>query len=243
MEPGRVVGLSLEDLVRDMKMKAICISLVCFVVLLLAPPLLRSQDLSKYRHFTLGMSLAKVLERTEQKVADVRTIHSHPAQIQELAWWPPALPGISSQSDSVEQILFSFYNSELYRISVTYDRASTEGLTAEDMMMSISAKYGPAASVVPETNAAKDDVYPLRQKLLATWADDHYSLNLVRSSFTDRLGLTMYSKRVTAEAEMATADAVKLEEQEGPQKEAERQKRKTDDLETERQKNRKTFRP
>jgi hypothetical protein len=53
----------------------------------------------------------------------------------------------------------------------------------------------------------------------------------------------MYSKRVTAEAEMATADAVKLEEQEGPQKEAERQKRKTDDLETERQKNRKTFRP
>lgn len=224
-------------------MKVICSSLVCLVVLLFAAPSLRSQDLSKYRHFTLGMSLAKVLERTEQKLADVKMIHSQPAQIQELTWWPPALPGISSRSDSVEQILFSFYNSELYGISVTYDRASTEGLTAEDMMLSISAKYGPATSVVPETSSANDDVYPLRLKRIASWEDDHYSLNLVRSSFTDRLGLTMYSRRVTAEAELAAVDAVKLEEQEGPQREAERLKRKTDDLETERQKNRKVFRP
>jgi len=36
---------------------------------------------------------------------------------------------------------------------------------------------------------------------------------------------------------------VKLEEQEGPNREAERQKKQTDDLEVARQKNRKTFRP
>lgn len=227
----------------DMNRKVIYSSSVLLVVLLFAAPLLRSQGLSKYRHFTLGMSLAKVLERTEQKLVDVKTIHSHPAEIQELTWWPPTLPGISSQSDSVEQILFSFYNSELYKISVTYDRASTEGLTAEDMIKSISSKYGPPTSVVPKTNSANDDAYPLRQETVASWADDQYSLNLVRSSFTDRLGLTIYSKRVTTEAEQATSDAVKLEEQEGPQREAERQKRKIDDLETERQKNRKIFRP
>jgi hypothetical protein len=229
--------------VSDMNRKVIYSSSVLFVVLLFAAPLLRSQDLSKYRHFTLGMTLAKVLERTEQKLVDVKTIHSHPAEIQELTWWPPALPGLSSQADSVEQIVFSFYNSELYKISVTYDRASTEGLTADDMIKSISAKYGPPTSVVPKTNPANDNAYPLRQEIVASWADDQYSFNLVRSSFTDRLGLTIYSKRVTAEAERATADAVKLEDQEGPQREAERQKRKMDDLETERQKNRKIFRP
>jgi len=56
-------------------------------------------------------------------------------------------PGISYQSDTVEQILFSFYNGELYKISVTYDRSSTEGLTEEDMVKSISAKYGPPTYV------------------------------------------------------------------------------------------------
>src|SRR2546425_580771 len=132
-----------------MKMKTMRSSILCFVVLLFAAPLLRAQDLSKYRHFTLGMSLTKVLERTEQRVADVKVVHGRPALMRELTWWPPNLPGISHQSDTVEQILFSFYNGELYKISVTYDRTSTEGLTEEDMMKSISAKYGPTTYIAP----------------------------------------------------------------------------------------------
>jgi len=55
----------------------------------------------------------------------------------------PSLPGTSYQSDTVEQILFSFYNGELYLMSVTYDQTATKGLTEEDMVKSISAKYGP----------------------------------------------------------------------------------------------------
>src|SRR2546422_6703432 len=128
-------------------MKTMRSSILCLAVLLLAAPLLRAQDLSKYRHFTIGMSMTRVLERTGQKMADVKLIHGRPALVQELNWWPPSLPGISYQSDTVEQILFSFYNGELYKISVTYDRSSTEGLTEEDMVKSISAKYGPPTSV------------------------------------------------------------------------------------------------
>lgn len=224
-------------------MKTIRISILCFVVLLLAAPLLRAQDLSKYRHFALGMSLTRVLERTEQKMADVKAIHGRPALIQELTWWPPSLPRTSSLSESVEQTLFSFYNGELYKISVTYDQTSTEGLTAEDMVKTISAKYGPATNVVLETDSAKNDRYEVRQKTVASWEDAQYSFNLVRSSFTDHLGLIIYSKRVNAEAEGAIAEAVKLDAQEGPQKEAERQKRQMDDLEVARQKNQKSFRP
>jgi hypothetical protein len=226
-----------------MNMKTLRSSILCFAVLLLLAPLLRAQDLSKYRDFTLGMSLTRVLEHTDQKMADVKVVHGRPALVQEVTWWPPNLPGRSFHSDTVEQILFSFYNGELYKISVTYDQTSTEGLTAEDMVKSISTKYGPAASVVLEIDSEKNDRYDVRQKAVASWEDAQYSFNLVRSFFTDRLGLIIYSKRVNAEAELAIAEALKLEKQEGPQREAQRQKKQMDDLEVTRQKNQKSFRP
>jgi hypothetical protein len=223
-------------------MKTIRGSILCLSALLLAAPLLRAQDFSKYRGFSLGTNLATVLKHTDEKLADVKLIHGRPAVIQELAWWPPNLPGTSFQSDTVEQILFSFHNGDLYKISVTYDQTSTEGLTAEDMVRAISMKYGPP-SVVPVTESAKVDRYDANQKPVASWEDAQYSFNLVRSSFNDRLGLVIYSKRVNAEAELAIAQAVKMEEQEGPQREAERQRKLTADLESARQKNQKIFRP
>lgn len=218
-------------------------SILCIVVLLLTAPSLRAQDFSKYRHFTLGMSLTTLLERTDQKMTDVKMIHGRPALIQELTWWPPNIPGASLRSDSVEQILFSFYNGELYKISVTYDPSSTAGLTEGDMVKSISAKYGPATIVPPEIGLVADTTYDTKQKPVASWEDAQYSLNLVRSSFSDVLGLVVFSKRANAQAELAIAEGVKLDEQEGPKREAERRKKQTDDLEMARRKNQISFRP
>jgi len=226
-----------------MKMKTLHSSILCLVALLLLTPLLRAQDLSKYRHFTVGMSLTKLLERTDEKMSDVKMIHNRPALIQELTWWPPNVPGTSLRPDSVEQILFSFCNGELYKISVTYDRPSTEGLTEADMVKSISAKYGPATIVAPEIDSATSDRYNSKQKPVASWEDAQYSFSLVRSSFGDALGLVAFSKRVNAQAELAIVEALKLDEQEGPKRDAERQKKQMDDLEMVRQKNQKSFRP
>jgi len=226
-----------------MKMKTMRTSILCLVVLLLWAPLLRAQDLSKYRHFTMGMSLTTVLKHTDQRMTDVKVIHGRPAMIQELEWWPPNLPGSSFQSDTVKQILFSFYNGELYKISVTYDPPSTQGLTEEDMVKSISAKYGPATIVAPEIDSAAGPRFNTKQTSVASWEDVQYSVNLVRSSFSDVLGLVVLSRRVNTQAELATREAVKLDEQEGPKREADRQKKQTDDLEVARQKNRKIFRP
>jgi hypothetical protein len=222
-----------------MKMKTIRCSIMCFVGLLLAAPLLRGQDFSKYRHFTFGMSLTRVLERADQKMADVNVIHSRPALIQELTWWPPNLPGTPLRPDAVEQMLFSFYNGELYKMSVTYDRSSTEGLTDEDMVKSVSAKYGPATYVALAIDFTTNE----RQQPVASWEDSQYFFNLVRSSFTGGFQLVIYSKKVNAEAELALAEAVKLDKQEGPQREAERLKKETDDLAVTRLKNQKSFRP
>jgi hypothetical protein len=92
-------------------------------------------------------------------------------------------------------------------------------------------------------DSTKNDHYDLKPTVVASWEDAQYSFNLVRSSYADRLGLIIYSKRVNEEAELGIAEAVKLDEQEAPQREAALEKKQTDDLEVARQKNRKIFRP
>jgi len=87
-----------------MKMKTMRSSILCFVALLFAAPLLRAQDLSKYRHFTLGMSMTRVLERTGQKIPEGTLIHGRQAALQELTWWPRKIHGTSLQSKNVEKI-------------------------------------------------------------------------------------------------------------------------------------------
>jgi len=111
------------------------------------------------------------------------------------------------------------------------------------MVKSISVRYGPATIVAPELDSVTDGQYNSKQKPVASWEDAQYSLSLVRSSYNDVLGLVVFSKRANAQAELAIAEAVKLDEQEGPKKEAERQKKQIDDLEVARQKNQKSFRP
>jgi hypothetical protein len=224
-------------------MKAIPVLTFSLTALLFAAPLLRAQDLSKYREFSLGTDLASVLKRTDKKLSDVNTTHGAPRLFQEVTWWPPSLPGTSYRSDSVEQVLFSFFNGELYKVSVTYDQSSTEGLTAEDMMKSISAKYGPPTSVVSEPASTLSVGYDAQPRPVASWEDSQYSFNLVRTSFTDRFGLVIYSKRANTDAELALVEAARVEKQEAPAREAERQKKQTDDRELARQKNQESFRP
>jgi len=223
-------------------MKTMRTSLFCCFAVLIAAPMLHAQELSKYRTFSLGTSLASVLKHTDQKPADVRLIHARPAMSQELTWWPSPV-GTSFRFDAIEQILFSFNNGELYKISVIYDRGATEGLTATDMMKALSLKYGPVTNVALEIDVTPNDHYDSSGKAIASWEDSEYSVNLVRSTFTDVFGLVIYSKRANAEADIAAAQAVILEKQEGPKREAARQQKETDDLEVARQKNRKVFQP
>jgi len=224
-------------------MKALRNSILCLGLFLLASPILRAQDFSKYRGFSLGSSMAAMLKQTDRKPADVKVIHARPTLIQELTWWPPAVPGASYHADSVEQMLFSFCNGELYKISVNYDTASTQGLTTNDMVKSISEKYGPATVLETAPDSALTDRYSNSERAVASWEDSQYFFKLVRSAFTNHFGLIIFSKKVNAEAEIAIADAVTLEKQEKPQRDADLKKKEADDLEAERLKNQKTFRP
>jgi hypothetical protein len=226
-------------------MKTLRISIPCLALIFLAlvSPILRAQDFSKYRGFSLGSSMAAVLKQTQRNLADVKVIHVRPTLVQELTWWPPAVPGASYRADSVEQMLFSFCNGELYKISVTYDTTSTQGLTTDDMVKSISAKYGPATILEPVPDSALTGRYSDSDKGVASWEDSQNFFKLVRSAYTNHFGLIIFSKRVNAEADLAIADAVTLEKQEKPQRDADLKKKEADDLEAERIKNQKAFRP
>jgi hypothetical protein len=226
-----------------MKMKFLRNSILCLSVALLVACVIRAQDFSKYRGFSLGTALPTVLKQTERKPTDVKVIHARPMLIQELNWWPPSVPGLSYHADSVEQMLFSFCDGELYKISVTYDTASTQGLTSADMMDSISAKYGPPTILPPQAESVLYDGFTSSDKGVATWEDAQFFFKLVRSSFTNRFGLILFSKRLNAQAELAVTDALTLETQEKPQRDADLKKKAADDLEAERLKNQKTFRP
>jgi hypothetical protein len=226
-----------------MKVKITRSATFCLVVMFLAPVLLWAQDLSKYRTFSFGMSPAAVLKQTDMKMADVKTIHQQPALIQELTWWLPMLPGSSFQADSVREILFTFYNGELYRMSATYERSAIEGLTAEDLEKSIAAKYGPPLKLPTSIGGSKAEQQGPEEKVVAHWEDAQYSISLTRSYLANGFTLVMYSVKTNVAADEATAKALKREELEGPQKEAERQKKEGEELAAARQKNLQSFQP
>src|SRR6185437_3179674 len=132
-----------------------------------------------------------------EKPADASVIHQSPALIQELTWWPLPAYQASTPGDPVQQILFSFYNGALYKIVVTYDRSTTEGLTAEDMTRAISAKYGPATiPIVAAPASLASTTYGVTQAPIAQWEDLQYSVILSRTSFLNGFQLVICSKEL-----------------------------------------------
>jgi hypothetical protein len=126
---------------------------------------------------------------------------------------------------------------------VTYDNAAIKGLTDDDMISVISAKYGAATRPVADVNFPNNPSYRAIEKVVARWEDAQYSFNLFRSSSSDTFAIVMFDKRLDAQAGVAIAESLRLEKQEAPQREAARLKTENDALEGERQKNIKTLRP
>ncbi len=225
-------------------MKIMRSTIVSLAMILLCATVIHGQDLSKYRNFSFGMSLAELSNQVDQKPLQTRLIHKRPAVIQELTWWPKDSSGSLARVEPVWQVLFTFYNGELYRVLVTYDRQATKGMTVEDMVESISAQYGVATRPNAPISFPTNELYRSTETVVARWEDSQYSVNLFRSSFLNSFGLIMFSKPLDTQVRAALAESIKLEGQgEGPQKEIDRQKTETDILEVARQKNRKAFRP
>ena len=203
---------------------------LCFVWAALSVPSIHAQDLSRYRAFQLGMSLSKVAEQAGLEATHAKLIHERPAVIQELEWRPGASIASQYSTDPVNEILFGFYNNQLYRIVIKYDQDKTDGLSDQDLIEGISAKYGkptmPDATIISSSSGR---TYEDSEKVIARWEDSECSLNLFRSSYRSGYGMIVFSKRLDILAKTSIAESIRLNELEAPQREIERQKKQDEE--------------
>jgi hypothetical protein len=212
----------------------------------LGASMLHGADFSKYRGLQFEMGLAAAATQAGTNPANARIVHQMPALIQDLDWRPrPTVVGETVNADPVKEGVLSFYNGELFRIVVNYDRYRVEGMTADDMIQGISASYGTATK--PTVEIPYHSNYGEVASVLARWEDPDYSYNLVRTGDRSSFSLVLYSKRLEALAETASVQAVRLEAEAAPQREIERQKKRDEDdrllLEKARSANKPNFQP
>lgn len=225
-------------------MKMILKLAIVVVLVLTATPVISAQDLSKYRKFALGTSVDALLKQTGESAREVSVSHQSPALIQEITLWPvDSSYSSSSNRDPVLEIAFTFYNGKLYRMAVTYDRFSMEGLTEDDLVNAISLRYGIARRFYPEINLDTPEAVESTDEVIARWDNSLNSVSLIKSNTMNSFKLLVLSKQIDTQANTAIASAVEIEKEEAPQKEADRQNHEAVDLEAARQKNLTTFRP
>jgi hypothetical protein len=224
------------------------ILMLSFLWAVLPVILIGAQDLSKYRDFQLGMNLTAVAKQAGMMSDQAKLIHERPAVIQELEWQPGISVGSPTSADPVNEILFGFYNSQLYRIVINYGQDNTEGLNDQDLIESISAKYGmPTTLVAKIISSSLSQVYGDNEKVIARWENSEYSLNLFRFSYKSSYGLILYSKQLDILAKNAAAESIRLNDLEAPQREIELQRKQVEERSAAGQKvrtaNKANFRP
>ena len=190
------------------------------LVLGVMPAVAWAQDLSKYRNFQFGADLPTIAQQTGIKPADTKTIHRRPALIQELTWRPQPL-GVSAKTEPAQEVVFSFYEGELFRVVVNYDRYETEGLTHDDVVQAISATYGRAAKP-PAGAEPGDGPSGIFEEVLARWQDPQYRYDLIHSSYGPSYRLVGVLKRLEGRVQAAILEAKRLDDQEAPKRDAAR---------------------
>jgi hypothetical protein len=198
-------------------------TITLFVVL--GTSMVCAADFSDYRGLRFGMDIAAATKAAGTTLSEVTIVHRRPALIQEIAWQPrsPVLAD-PAKAEPVKEELLCFFDGELFRIVVTFDRYRIEGMTADDIIDSISATYGPATR--PIAQVAYHSIYGEAAAVVARWEDNQYSYDLVRTGDRASFAMVLYSKRVDGLAQAAIAEAVRLDANEAPQRELEKQKKR-----------------
>ena len=201
------------------------------VVLSTAP--VRAQTQADYREFALGSPVARVLAQVHSTVADVALLHERPALLQELRWRAPyfATGPSSAPIDPVQQILFSFFDNQLFRITIDYDPLRTEGMTDADVVAALSERYGmPLLPSDPtQTSVALSAVSLNSSTAVARWSDGDIGVVLSRIRFNSGFQVVVRSERLSGLARVADAEAIQAEAAAAPALELARKQRAADD--------------
>jgi hypothetical protein len=220
------------------------------VLLFMLP--LHAEDRPEYRDFRLGSPLARVLVQVRLAMSDVSLIHERPALLQDLRWTTPYFVGETTepQKDPVQQIVFSFVDDQLFRLTINYERNRTLGMTDDDLIMALSGRYG--SPVTPSKQTRASSTFVDRASIesttpVAQWSDGDVVVALSRSAFTGAYRLVVTSTRLDALARAASDEAVRIDQREGPARDVARRKQDVDDAQLAKEKarlaNKEKFQP
>jgi len=220
------------------------VSAACIV---LAVCTVSSAELTRYREFELGASVASVTAVT-QNAARVKIVHSRPALLQQLEWRPRYMAGApQADRDSIGEVVFSFVDDQLFQMSIAYAQDRTSGLTDEDMVGSLTAVYGVPSSPSPRTRTTSSLIALDAPVVIAEWRHAETTVVLQRKEYSDSFFLVITSLPLDIIARKAQATAVAMDQREAPAREAALLKKRADDekvaAERTRSTNKKAFQP
>ena len=197
------------------------------LVAALSASALHAQTRSHYRDYQLGASLPTVAALVGAPASVAKTLHQRPALLQELEWRPSAFVGgsVTTRDEAVQVIVFSFYNDQLFRLVVDYNRQRTTGMTDADMIQAVSAMYGPVGRLAKTPSASISLVEQESGTAIAAWGDLDYGARLYRSSYADGFRLILTSRRLEPMARTADLEAARLDAIDVPRQELARQKK------------------
>jgi hypothetical protein len=222
---------------------SICTSLLALAAV---PVSAQDPDLSRYRQFRLGMTLAAVAHEVGP-TPEVRVIHQRPALIQELAWHPSHPLAKLPDEEAVREVLFTFYEGELWRMVIDYDRWRTEGLTTDDILEALAPQYGRATRPRKAIMASISNGAHFSDEILANWKDARFAHTLFRPTYLSSFGLLVTERRLDGLATRAIQEADRLDVDEAPQRHEERQRAQAEEARVKQDKarltNKGTFRP
>jgi hypothetical protein len=84
--------------------RSLLLSVLCLAV---SAGMATAQDLSGYRGFRLGMTVAAAAQRAGLPVTAARSLHQRPQLIQEFDWQPPTQAG-GADPEAVRTVSFAF---------------------------------------------------------------------------------------------------------------------------------------
>ena len=216
-------------------------------VILLSGQTVFAQDLSRYRDYVLESSVDTVAASSGLRATEAKTLHERPAMIQELQWRAPYVNPATTAADPVRDVAFAFFNDALYQVVVTYNRDRTAGLTNDDIIQSLSASYGAPVlkSAIARTGLPAGAL--LDNTVLAQWNTAVSSLTLLRDTYSPEFQLILSSKPLTARAQSAIREAIRLDALDAPRREVEERKKEVAETDAARDKarsaNKDAFRP
>jgi len=212
----------------------------------LAGAVVNAQVAPRYRDVPLGASLQTVLTTIGGTMLDVKVLHERPAKMQTLEWRPRPMLSQSRETaaDPVQLAVFSFYNDQLFAVTVDYDTRRTEGLSETDLIDSISATYGlPPVAPVRKRNDSGNEGDPYAPRVLASWKDPIYSITLLRTTYPTAFRMVLDFTELASIARRADLEAVRLNALEAPGRELARAKKEADEQDAAREKSRGVNKP